>query len=433
MPGDLVDLPRLQCLHERKGSPRRALRHQPDLRNLRRQPRDLRRIRPEHGVRREAARPRGVDHQLRRGGRVHVRPQPLPGQSGRGGLLRADGARNQSLRARQGGEHAGAACGRARPPDHRGHHARAQPLRGRPLQRSAAHEQSGARDVLPDGRPARPSFHALSRRRGHRPLGAAVQRVFRPAHALHRFRQADGAAARRPLRLLPASAPRVRARGTTADPARLLGSVPESRGMRLPLPDHAAVGTADVRHSRHRDRRRAGHHRSGRDQPRHPHPSRLFLLRRLGGPGDVRQGGPAGQSDRSAPSLEPDHAAQAAEAGSASQVHLGHVAALARPPQRRAPRARQRRGPAGAPLGDGPRRQGRFPGREGDGEQREDPAAQDRAARGDGAGMEDPALVEHARARPRPQLLPGLRGGSGTAFHRSRAQARPRRRHADVE
>src|SRR5438132_6604512 len=62
MPGDLVDLPRLQRLHERKGPSRRTLHHQPHLRDLRRQPRHLRRLRPEHGVRREAARPRGVDH-----------------------------------------------------------------------------------------------------------------------------------------------------------------------------------------------------------------------------------------------------------------------------------------------------------------------------------------------------------------------------------
>ena len=37
----LVNFPRLQHLHERKGSTRRALHHQPDLRHLRRQSRDL--------------------------------------------------------------------------------------------------------------------------------------------------------------------------------------------------------------------------------------------------------------------------------------------------------------------------------------------------------------------------------------------------------
>ena len=35
---DLIDLPRLFDLHERQGSTGRPLHHQPDLRNLRRQP-----------------------------------------------------------------------------------------------------------------------------------------------------------------------------------------------------------------------------------------------------------------------------------------------------------------------------------------------------------------------------------------------------------
>ena len=48
-------------------------------------------LRPEHGLRRAAAAPRRVDRQPRRGRRVHVRPQHLPGEPGRGGLLREDG------------------------------------------------------------------------------------------------------------------------------------------------------------------------------------------------------------------------------------------------------------------------------------------------------------------------------------------------------
>ena len=43
VPQHLVDLPRLQHLHEGQGSARRALHHQPHLRHLRRQPRHLRR------------------------------------------------------------------------------------------------------------------------------------------------------------------------------------------------------------------------------------------------------------------------------------------------------------------------------------------------------------------------------------------------------
>ena len=51
----VVDLPRLQHFHEEQGSARRAFHHQPHLRNLRRQPRDLLGLRAEHGVRHQAA------------------------------------------------------------------------------------------------------------------------------------------------------------------------------------------------------------------------------------------------------------------------------------------------------------------------------------------------------------------------------------------
>ena len=90
VPLHVVDLPRLLDLHEGQGPARRALHHQPDLRDLRRQPRHLLGLQPEHGLRRAPAAPRRVDHQPRRGRRVHVRPQHLPGEPGRGGLLRED-------------------------------------------------------------------------------------------------------------------------------------------------------------------------------------------------------------------------------------------------------------------------------------------------------------------------------------------------------
>ena len=56
----------------------------------------------------------------------------------------------------------------ARLPHHRRHHAGAQPVHRRLLPRSPADEPDDPRDVLPDGRPARPSLDALSRRRRHR-------------------------------------------------------------------------------------------------------------------------------------------------------------------------------------------------------------------------------------------------------------------------
>ena len=138
VPQHLLDLPRLLDLHEGQGPARRALHHQPDLRHLRRQPRHLLLLRAEHGVRREAAAPRRVDRQPRRGRRVHVRPQHLPGEPGRGGLLREDGRRDQPGRARAGEPHRGPARRRPRLPDHRRHHAVAEPVHRRVLPRGAA-------------------------------------------------------------------------------------------------------------------------------------------------------------------------------------------------------------------------------------------------------------------------------------------------------
>ena len=91
VPQHVVDLPRLQHLHEGQGPAGRALHHQPDLRDLRRQPRHLLGLQPEHGLRGAPAAPRRVDHQPGRVRGVHVRPQHLPGEPGRGGLLREDG------------------------------------------------------------------------------------------------------------------------------------------------------------------------------------------------------------------------------------------------------------------------------------------------------------------------------------------------------
>ena len=102
VPQHVVGVPRLQHLHEGQGSARRALHHQPHLRHLRRQPRHVFGVRAEHGVRRAPAAPRRVDDQPRRGRRVHVRPQHLPGEPGRGRLLREDGPRDQPRRARAG-------------------------------------------------------------------------------------------------------------------------------------------------------------------------------------------------------------------------------------------------------------------------------------------------------------------------------------------
>ena len=178
VPQHVVDLPRLQRLHEGQGPARRPLHHEPHLRHLRRQPRDLRRLRAEHGVRRQAAAPRRVDHQPRRGRRVHVRPQPLPGQPGRRRLLRADGQGDQPVGAREGRDGPP-----RRTPRVHGYRTIADimralnPFTGDVLPRGAADEPAHARDVLPDGGPPRPPLDALPGRRRHRADGAALHRL----------------------------------------------------------------------------------------------------------------------------------------------------------------------------------------------------------------------------------------------------------------
>ena len=275
MPQHLVDLPRLLDLHEGQGPARRALHHQPHLRHLRRQPRHLLLLRAEHGLRRQAAAPGRVDRQPRRGRRVHVRPQHLPGEPGRGGLLREDGRRDQPRRAGAGQPHRGAARRRPRLPHHRRHHAVAEPVHRRVLPRGAAGQPADAGDVLPDGGAARPPLHALPGRRRHGRDHPADDRLPHPADALRRVHEEGRADARRPVRLLLRGAARLRAGRQPADPARLLGLVPGPGVLQLRVQGHDRLGSQDVRHPGRRRRRQARHHRPRRDQPRHPDPARL--------------------------------------------------------------------------------------------------------------------------------------------------------------
>ena len=90
----------------------------------------------------------------------------------------------------------------ARLPDHRRHHDGAQSVHRRVLSRSAADEPHDARNVLPDGRPPRASFHALSRRRRHRAHRPALHRLHGAPDEVRRVHEEGRAAARRPVRLL---------------------------------------------------------------------------------------------------------------------------------------------------------------------------------------------------------------------------------------
>ena len=169
MPQHLLALPGLQRVHEGQGPARLALHHQPHLRHLRRQPRGLLGVRPEHGLRGQDAAPGRVDHEPRRGGRVHLRPHHLPGQPAVRGLLRADGPRDQPELAGAGGDDRGPQRQHPRLPHHRRPHALPQPVLRRDLRGSVADEPDHPRDVLPDGGTSRPPLDDLSRRRRHGP------------------------------------------------------------------------------------------------------------------------------------------------------------------------------------------------------------------------------------------------------------------------
>ena len=175
--------------------------------------------------------------------------------------------------------------------DDRRHHAVAQPVLGRVLPRGAPGQPLHAGDVLPDGGAPRPPVDPLPGRRRHDGHHPAVHRLLRPPDALRGVHEAGRADARRPLRLLLRGDAGLRGGRAAADPARLLGRLPGPRRLQLRVQGHDEVGPGHGRDPRRRRRRQAGHQRPRRHQPRHPDSPRALLLRRLGGPGDVRRPG----------------------------------------------------------------------------------------------------------------------------------------------
>ena len=113
------------------------------------------------------------------------------------------------------------------------------------------------------------------------------------------------------------------------------------------------------------------------------------------------------------------------------QVQLGDVAAVVR---RQGPLgAGHRRRSAGPTVGDRTRRPRRHRLCEGHRPQRADQPAEDRAqgARSPSSGR-SPQREQHDRARPRPDVLPGLRRGLRTALRREGVGGDPRRPHQDL-
>ena len=165
------------------------------------------------------------------------------------------------------------------------------PFSGRVLPGGAPGQSLDPGDVLPDGGTPRPSVHPVSRRGRHHRHHPALHRLLLAAHALRGVHEAGGADARRPLRLLLRGPPRLRGGGPAPGAARVLGGVPGSAGVQLRVQGHDPLGPGHGRHARSGGRREARHQRPRRHQPRHPDPARFVVLRRLGGPGDVRRRG----------------------------------------------------------------------------------------------------------------------------------------------
>ena len=235
---------------------------------------------------------------------------------------------------------------------------------------------------------------------GHDRHGPAVHRLPDPADALRGVHEARRADARRPVRLLLRGPARLR--GGRPAPRRpgLLGQPERPRALRLPVREHDQLGPEDVRQPRRDQGRRAAHQRPGRDQPRHPHPARLLLLRGLGRPGDVRDPRPAGQPGGPQAPVEPAHDPAARQAQLRRQVQLGHVAALVR--RHRPPGRGHRRRPDRPAVGDRARRPGRLRLRQVDRAQRADqPAADDEQARGHASSGRSPGTRQARRCPTR--------------------------------
>ena len=214
---DLVDLPRLQRVHEGQGSARLALHHQPHLRHLRRQPRHLLLLRAEHGLRRSSRRtwPSGSSTSAKPPSTCSTTTSSRRTWSASTSARRwcketnpGVWSRAEKTEAPHAAEHGYRTIGDIMKS--------VNPIEGE-FYREALHGQPpDARDVLPHGRAPRASVDALSGRRRHRGDGAAVHRLPDAAHALRRLREARGAAARRSVRLLLRGAARLSTRSGSA-------------------------------------------------------------------------------------------------------------------------------------------------------------------------------------------------------------------------
>ena len=137
---------------------------------------------------------------------------------------------------------------------------------------------------------------------------------------------------------------------------------------------------------------------------------------------------PAGQPGGSAASVEPDHAAQAPEAGLRQELQLGDEPTLAGRAHRGPPRVGYRRRAAGQAVGHGSGRARGHRLRQGHGQQRGDQPARDLHHARDELRVEDTgAGVQHPRAGPGAGLLHSLLRGPGRLLRGEGPRARARR------
>ena len=192
-------------------------------------------LRPEHGLRHQAAGDGRMDRQPGRSGRVHVRPQHLPGQPGRRRFLRADGEGNEPRRLAKGRANRG-----PERPIH-GYKTIADIMR-------ALNPFTGEfyRETLQVSRMTREMFCLMEGRHVHPstlyPGGVGTVPTVQlftdylvAPDAVRRVHEEVPAAARRPVQLLVRGAARLRRSRPAADSAGLLGLVPGSRRLRLQL------------------------------------------------------------------------------------------------------------------------------------------------------------------------------------------------------
>ncbi len=290
MPQHVVDLPRLQRLHEGQGPARRALHHQPHLRHLRRQPRHLlgatrrtwrtacsRRTSPSGSINLGEAAEYMFDHNLFQDNLVGVDFCEQMVKETNPGVL--DKARDAPRR---------------RTPAMHGYRTIADimralnPFEGE-LYREALADEPLTREMfcLMEGRHVHPSTLYPGGVGTCRPLQLFTDYLVRLMKYVEFMKRVV------PLHddlfdFFYEALPGYEQVGQRRVLLGCWGAFQDPGVLRLPLRDMSDWGRRDVRHARRRRRRRARHHRSRRHQPRHPDPARQLVLRRLGRSGDVR-------------------------------------------------------------------------------------------------------------------------------------------------